>query len=233
MSRQASSSLHVARKFLIQPHNIDTLKLFTYAGGQILKHSSSDKSCFADSSPSGRFLGQRSVSSAFGDQENCFSESSDAIAECNERYRGILQIKDTVTKGQGLYADKTFHPNELVMSVRAKSIYDRRYSHSIQKDWQEHIEMELPAILINHCCDANIGILDNDKGAFDFIALREIKNGDELSWDYECSEYEISTPFHCKCGSIKCRGILRGFKYNRDDIKERYAPFYTSYLKDN
>ena len=63
-----------------------------------------------------------------------------------------------------------------------------------------------------------VSFLDNDKGAFDFMALREIKEGDELAWDYECSDYEISTPFQCTCGSRKCRGVLWGFKYNNDVI---------------
>lgn len=204
--RKARSVSVINRKFLVQPHKTNTLKLLECATSGIGKRPFSDKYCFI--------------------------ESSDAISKCNERYSGIVQIKDTTAKGQGLYADKMFQPNELVMSIRAKSTSDKQSSHSVQRDWKEHIDMELPAILINHCCDANVGILDNNKDAYDFLALREIKKGSELVWDYECSEYEISTPFRCTCGSSKCRGVLSGFKYNGDVIIKRYAPFYASYLKD-
>ena len=93
--------------------------------------------------------------------------------------------------------------------------------------------MDLPATLINHSCDANVGIRDNDLGAYDFFALTDIVEGEELVWDYNASEWEISTPFQCACGSPRCRGRLRGFKHDGEHIRDAYGPFYASYLKKN
>lgn len=42
--------------------------------------------------------------------------------------------------------------------------------------------MDLPARFINHSCEANVGICDNDLGAFDFISLVPIACGEELTW---------------------------------------------------
>ena len=62
--------------------------------------------------------------------------------------------------------------------------FNRRNSHSIQKDWNKHIKMDIPAILINHSCAANVGIVDNDASSYDFISLTHINKGVELTWDY-------------------------------------------------
>jgi hypothetical protein len=42
--------------------------------------------------------------------------------------------------------------------------------------------MDLPARFINHSCEANVGIKDNNLGAFDFISLVQVSRGDELTW---------------------------------------------------
>ena len=53
--------------------------------------------------------------------------------------------------------------------------------------------MDLPAVMINHSCDANVGIKDNELGAYDFIAIKHIKDNEELTWDYGCAEYSVLT----------------------------------------
>ena len=42
--------------------------------------------------------------------------------------------------------------------------------------------MDLPARFINHSCEANVGITDNNLGAFDFYAIMSIRQGEELTW---------------------------------------------------
>jgi hypothetical protein len=44
--------------------------------------------------------------------------------------------------------------------------------------------MDLPARFINHSCEANVGIRDNDlgAGAFDFLALKPVLRDEELTW---------------------------------------------------
>ena len=155
------------------------------------------------------------------------------IDGCNHKFRGTLQICETEGKGRGLFASRRFAPDDLVMSARAVVESDVRSSHSVQTDWDEHVVMDLPATLINHSCDANVGIRDNELGAYDFFALTDIVEGEELVWDYNASEWEISTPFQCACSSPRCRGRLRGFKHDGEHIRNAYGPFYASYLKKN
>ena len=113
--------------------------------------------------------------------------------------------------------------------------YQVSSTHTIQISWRTHVKMDLPARFVNHTCDhANVGITPNQKGAYDFYALRLVNSGDEILWDYETSEYEISTPFVCSCGSPECRKTLRGFRAHGKIVEKSYgkqwiAPYlYTS-----
>jgi SET domain-containing protein len=39
-------------------------------------------------------------------------------------------------------------------------------------------------------------------------ALRDIKIGEEINFDYTKNESNISTSFQCKCGAEKCIGLI-------------------------
>jgi hypothetical protein len=153
------------------------------------------------------------------------------IEEANARCSGTVSVQGTADRGWGLRAERPIQKSELIFGSRALSIIRERNDHSIQTGWNTHVIMDLPGRFINHSCDANVGIKDNDQGAFDFFAICDINKGDELLWDYETSEYiSVSVPT-CLCGSPKCRGGLKGFKYNSDVIKERYGDYYPQYLR--
>jgi len=120
------------------------------------------------------------------------------------------------------------------MSSKPALITDAKDSHTVQIDWDRHVLMKPPAVLINHSCNANTGIQNNsESGSYDFFALIPIEKGEELTWDYEASEWDLSTPFSCNCGSPNCRGKIRGFKYHGDIIREQYGEYYADYLKNS
>lgn len=94
--------------------------------------------------------------------------------------------------------------------------------------------MDLPATLINHSCDANCGIKDNEYGAYDFYAVKPIKTGEQLTWDYGCAEFETLTANDifkdCLCGSDKCRKGRMAFKIAKKDLKVLYGEYIANYL---
>jgi hypothetical protein len=110
--------------------------------------------------------------------------------------------------------------------------------HTIQIDWKKHVLVNLPTRFLNHRCGtANVGISNNggsginENGVFDFFALIPIKAGDEITFDYETTEFEmLNGGFDCHCVSPICRGKLRGFKSSADAVlkvfdKKHIAPY--------
>jgi SET domain-containing protein len=65
---------------------------------------------------------------------------------------------------------------------------------------------------INHCCDPNCEAIEEDDRVF-IYALRDIKPGEELFYDYALEIDEPITEkskreYKCSCGSSSCRGTM-------------------------
>ena len=75
--------------------------------------------------------------------------------------------------------------------------------------------LDPPLVYVNHSCDPNCGLLiSREKEILQLHALRPLREGEELSIDYDSFEYEIHfMPEQCLCGSQNCRGRVRGFKH--------------------
>jgi hypothetical protein len=84
---------------------------------------------------------------------------------------------------------------------------------------------------INHHCSPNGYYRFDD---LTFRALRDVSEGDELTFHYCTTEYELSSSFDCLCGSPDCLGRVRGFKYlSKADVERLFdllSPFLRSKL---
>lgn len=61
---------------------------------------------------------------------------------------------------------------------------------------------------MNHGCQPNI-VLRGRK----FVAVRAIRAGEEVTFDYDSTEWDMASPFRCHCNSSGCRGIVRGYRH--------------------
>lgn len=108
--------------------------------------------------------------------------------------------------------------------------------HSIQLDERTHIlvtedapieELMLrhPWRYLNHSCDPNTKLV-----GLALVALRPVRAGDEITYNYNTSEWELAEPFDCKCGSPSCEATIRGFKYLGPAERERIKPLLSPHL---
>jgi hypothetical protein len=85
------------------------------------------------------------------------------------------------------------------------------------------------AMLVKHSCDPNL-VYDNaakhedeDWEWHSAYAAKNIKKGDQLTIDFNCMLWDRSKSFvkdECDCGSVKCAGTSKGFKYLPHDAQE-------------
>lgn len=73
----------------------------------------------------------------------------------------------------------------------------------------------------NHSCNPNTGY----KG-LNVIALKDILSNEELTLDYGEFLDDEALPFKCNCGSINCRGMIYGTKYNSVTRRESKSRGY-------
>jgi SET domain len=67
---------------------------------------------------------------------------------------------------------------------------------------------------LNHSCDGNCGF--NDDG--DFVAIRDIEKGAELSYDYALIESNPHFLMKCGCGSQNCRHSVTGNDWKDEEF---------------
>mmetsp|Transcript_28059 Transcript_28059/g.47191 ORF Transcript_28059/g.47191 Transcript_28059/m.47191 type:complete len:189 (+) Transcript_28059:272-838(+) len=152
------------------------------------------------------------------------------VDNANEKGVGVWMIKDSGEKGWGIFAQSKIAKSQMVFKATCLSKGPERDSHSVQLDWDTHVQMDLPARFINHSCDANVGVKDNAEGAFDFFALRDIEEGAELTWDYGAAEFHSISISKCLCGSPMCRGENISFEMAHKNIRSQYGDYYANYL---
>lgn len=81
---------------------------------------------------------------------------------------------------------------------------------------------------VNHSCEPNCGFSD----AITVVAARAIPGGDELTIDYGYWELDDAWEMvACKCGSVQCRGNVRGTDWLLDGVVERYQAWASPFIR--
>lgn len=83
------------------------------------------------------------------------------------------------------------------------------------------------ADFINHSCEPNAGL----SGATNLVALRAIRAGEEICFDYAMSDSNSSLDFACQCGKPKCRQYVRPDDWRRPELQRRYRAVFSPYLR--
>ncbi len=70
---------------------------------------------------------------------------------------------------------------------------------------------------LNHSCEGNCGF--DDRG--DFVAIRDVGRGEELTYDYGLAESNPMFVMKCTCGSRTCRKIITGNDWKGETFRSR------------
>jgi len=89
----------------------------------------------------------------------------------------------------------------------------------------EDLSGRYPWRFLNHSCDPNAAVRERQ-----LIAVRPIHPGEDLTFNYNTTEYDMASPFACHCGSLFCAGQIRGFKYLDRQERERLRPLLNPHL---
>jgi len=77
----------------------------------------------------------------------------------------------------------------------------------------------------NHSCDANLGI----RGQITFVAMRDVRAGEELTHDWATTD-DDDYSVECKCGAPNCRRTVSGKDWQRPELQNQYAGYFSTYL---
>lgn len=108
--------------------------------------------------------------------------------------------------GRGLAAARAFRRGERVSRIPVTARHSRPTHLTVRLGRGEHVEVGWLATL-NHSCDPNVR-LDIDR--MEVVAERDVGPGEELTYFYPSTEWDMAEPFECGCGSSRCLGWIRG-----------------------
>jgi hypothetical protein len=128
--------------------------------------------------------------------------------------------RDDITGHHSLYAVTDSKEGEVFCRFEASAILQTPSSLTIQVSEYDHICLN-PDFLryTNHSCCPNIFF---DTTAYEIVCLRDIKPGDELTYFYPSTEWEMAQPFQCLCGCKNCLGYIGGASYLSQEVLSGY-----------
>ncbi len=79
---------------------------------------------------------------------------------------------------------------------------------------------------LNHSCDPNAAFRGDR-----LIALRDVEAWEQITFDYNSTEFQLATPFHCSCKTQNCCGLVRGFRHLSYAQRVQREPILADYLR--
>jgi hypothetical protein len=133
-----------------------------------------------------------------------------------------MEVRFNEVSGQRhLHATKLYHAGEVITAFGALNTLPIPTYLTLQVGTDKHIILT-PEILqyCNHSCDPNVFF---DTARMEFQALKEIGPGDELTFFYPSTEWEMAQPFQCFCGTTNCLGMIQGASLMPEQILAGYV----------
>ncbi|KAF5285438.1 hypothetical protein FQA39_LY16692 [Lamprigera yunnana] len=135
----------------------------------------------------------------------------------------------TVDKGWGVRTKMPIKSGEFILEYVGEVVADyefkermaSRYAHDIHH-YCLHFDggfvidghrMGGDGRFVNHSCEPNCEMQKwsvNGQFRMALFALRDIKDGEEITYDYNFSLFNPAEGQECKCGSANCRGVIGG-----------------------
>ena len=138
-----------------------------------------------------------------------------------------LEVRDT-EKGRSLFAVENIEIDEILIKFKGK-ILDHPTKTSLQINEGRHLEGTGKIDdFLNHSCNPN-GYVNFDD--MTFRSLRDIREGDEVTFNYLTTEWDMANKFECHCGSKNCFKHIKGFKYLTLEQKKSLEPLLSPFLK--
>lgn len=141
--------------------------------------------------------------------------------------RRLYSVRHSAIHGRGVFALRRIPKGTRVIEYRGERISQeeatRRHAERMQDPFTLLFEVDESTVIdaavggnsaryINHSCSPNCESVD-EGGRIFIEARRDIRPGEELTYDYQLQTEERITPrlralFACNCGTARCRGTM-------------------------
>ncbi len=148
---------------------------------------------------------------------NTIAQSNKSVIR-NHQFASIMQNR--LNGQKALHVNKSFSPGEVICSFKAGITQSFATYLTVQIEKDTHITL-VPEFLqyINHSCAPNVFF---DTTTMQLICLRPLQHGDEMTFFYPSTEWEMAQPFVCNCGDDLCLQLINGASQLSEETLSRY-----------
>jgi SET domain-containing protein len=157
-----------------------------------------------------------------------------------------LEVKPSAIGGHGVFAAQDLPPGErlamfggdvmLIDEIRRLPEHLHHYPLQIEERfvlYYRHAQEPEATDYFNHSCAPNAGF----KGQVFLVAMRNIKKGEEVTFDYamvisESVGSDVVFEVHCNCGAPGCRGHVTERDWQDPVLQQKYRGFFSQYLAE-
>jgi len=132
----------------------------------------------------------------------------------------MLKVEDGAAYGSRVVTTEPIAAGALVQRIENPERLATPTYRTIQVDEHTHVDGLGALAYLNHSCAPNI-VVDTER--LEVRALRDIDAGEELTFFYPSTEWEMDRPFACLCGAPGCIGRVSGARFLPTEALERYA----------
>jgi hypothetical protein len=159
------------------------------------------------------------------------TQSLGPVLQCDSHLVGVLVARS----GRRLVAIRPIADGTRVLTITGReTLVPTRYSLQVGAALHldqdcAHDELDLVQRYfwryLDHSCEPTTVIRNRE-----VIAIRDIAEGDAVTFDYNTTEYDMAEPFRCRCRSAHCVGMVRGARHLTPVQRARVARWLPDYL---
>jgi hypothetical protein len=124
------------------------------------------------------------------------------------------------TNQKALFAAVHFYPGDVICKFSAATTQSFATYLTVQTGADRHITLN-PEFLqyINHSCSPTIFF---NTTSMELVCLQAMQPGDEFTFFYPSTEWEMAQPFVCNCGSAACIQLINGASHLSVETLSKY-----------
>ena len=128
----------------------------------------------------------------------------------------------TAVKAGHIIDRESLLANQQIIRNSEAQIADNLYLAPLSEE-----EFEPTMVFYNHSCEPNSGF----GGNILLIAMRDIRAGEELTFDYCMHRSEPDYRMECNCQTVSCRKVITGNDWQLPELQQKYAGYFSWYIE--
>lgn len=136
---------------------------------------------------------------------------------------GLFATKD-IKKGENIFIIKGKKVKFLINNIKQAKIAGLNWVGTGKNEWIDPMDY---CVFFNHSCNPN-SIL---RGKVLVEAMRNIKKGEEVVFDYSLNEADIYWQIKCNCKSKNCRKVIKSIQFLPSNIFKKHKYHISKYYQ--